>query len=168
MDISVKAYPTSAKSHEAGIFANIEIQIKDGNNVLFSLRDANLRRSKDGKGWWIAEPSRKVTTSAGEKYYRYWWFSPGDPNDQASRDRRNQAEQWLVGEVLKQIPDPTIPSDGGRSTGQASTPPPTKARAPFAATTSGAPAANRPSRSGSPFGGMVPSGDDFALGGSAT
>jgi hypothetical protein len=161
MEIEVKAYPTSQKSHDVGIYANVELQLKEGGRVLFSLRDATLRKSKDGNGWWISEPSRKVSTANGDKYYRYWWFSPGDPKDDSNRAARNDSERWIVGEVLKQIGDPNQSLEArGNKTTPATT---TQARTPFSSGAASSPVPSAAKRPTNPF--SPATSDEFALGG---
>jgi hypothetical protein len=162
MDVVVRASKTNQKAHDAGIFAQVEILLKDGNDIKFRLCDAILRKNKEGK-WWIAAPSRAVEVQGTTKYYRYWWIYPED------QDRRREAEDWIVSEVLKQIGDPNevaAPKNQGAyqsdSQQQAA---PAKTRAPFAPSGGGSKPQGQ-GRINSPFGSgsLVPGGQDFALG----
>ena len=98
----VRARPSSTKAHSAGIFATFEIDLVDteGDVVVATLSDGTLRRGD--KGYWITGPSKQV----GEKWYKHWRLYP-----QSDRDAQNRCENWILTEISKQIPDPTVPVD---------------------------------------------------------
>jgi hypothetical protein len=146
MQVVVEASATSQKAHEAGIFAQFRLLVKDeSNRVALVLYDGALRKGKDG--WWVSPPSKQIEAANGEKkYLKHWYLYPDD------RDVRNSTEQWIIEEIMKQIGDPekAIRSDNQGGTSQGNTNRAGGSRAPFAP----APAGNKPTgRVNSPFSG---------------
>jgi hypothetical protein len=100
IEFVVRARRSSEKAHEAGIFATFELDLKDGETVLATLSDGVLRKSTTG--YWVSPPAKKV----GEKWYRNWRIYPG-----ADDANRQKIDQWVVGEILKQIPNPDVAAE---------------------------------------------------------
>ncbi len=142
MNLVVKARRASKKAHANGIFANFEVDVVENGDAMIRLYDGVLRRNeKDGR-WWISGPYRQAEVNGKTAYYKHWRFFPeADAND----GKRDAMEQWVIGEILKAIPDPTVALEDAARTGNAqpsqSRPAQRGAGAPFAAQPAAAAAA---------------------------
>lgn len=100
----VTALRTGRKAHEAGVFAHVQVSLVVDGTPYVDLRDASLRLSKDGRSYWISPPSRPYQARDGQqKYSAGWYLFP-----KSDRDVQNQWGQFLVGEVLKVLPNPEV------------------------------------------------------------